>query len=305
MSGAEAVIAIQLVVAAIAVAGSIASAVISRKALGNAVPDPDLKKHPTADEGAAAAWLFGTKNRVSGQLIYLSDTRLVPISGASKGKTTQIAGWNYKVDVAIAWCRTECDPDPINRIWASGELIYAREHTANLVIPESFWQPRIVYGAFDFWHIGGQSVSDHCAPEPIHPRQRAKSSFAKMFFTTTKGTALDAECNLVASQMLHVSVTVAGAVVNPENNGTFNCTHWRAIDHPTDNTLQRWEVHFFRGSYTYPTIESIIASGGSPTELCDPINDPGLAGVGTELTMTLAFTVTGVSQYFPAGFLTT
>jgi hypothetical protein len=300
MSGAEAILAIQLVVAAVAIAGSVASAVISRKALGNAVPDPDLKKHPTADEGSAAAWLFGNHTRVSGQLIYLSEIRLVPIPGEDKGKSPTTVAWNYEVDVGIAWCRNVCDEDPITRIWASGELIYARIATLAIPLPtvlvksdESQWV------SFDHWNVPFNTpVGLNCSP-PKNPKLRLAGEGGTFFFATAKGSAVDSQMLLVQGQMLNVIVTISGSGAG--NDGAFRCTHWERYDDPADNSVNRWQLDFYRGAYQYPDFAD-VASG---EQICDPLNDPGHFTPGFDSGITLSFTVTGVSQYFPPGGLAT
>lgn len=302
MSGAEAVLAIQLVVAAIAIAGSVASAVIARRQIGNAVPDPDLKKHPTADEGSAAAWLFGGLTRVSGQLIYLAETRPIPVPGEEKGKSPQVVAWNYETDVAIAWCRNVCDEDPITRIWASGELIFARVATLDIALPETveradpaFWGP------FDHWNIpNGTTVDDtYCYPER-RPRERRFAVGGILYVTTDNSSVAHSQMNLVLGRMLNVEVTVSGSVIG--NNGVYKCTYWEKYDHPTDGSKTQWTIKLFRGNITYPNILDVLAT---PEQICQPISSPPLFFPDTESTLVLSFTVEGVSQYIPpAGMIT-
>lgn len=294
-----------IVMAGVAITGSIVSGILTRKAMSNAGPEPDRGKHPSADEGAAAAWLFGSRNRVTGQLIYMSKINRIPISATSKGKSAQaVGGWNYKVDVGIAWCRNEVDDGgldpvenyPINKLWASGQLIYAREYVVVAVIPSVTWQP---YQRWDKTFRGDFNVnSDYCEPG-IQPQQRLQQSLCNLLISVTIGDSVDQDFLLVASRIQYTPVTVTGSF-QAENNGTFSAHSLLRTDHPSNPLLARWWLKLNRGSYLYPPT-------GTPDQICTPsVQDPGEFQAGTDVPgLQISFTVTNASMYFPPGFMET
>lgn len=268
------------------VIGSIAA----RSLLGDvSTPPPDQRKHPTADEGTPAPWIFGPFNRVTGQVIYLSNIRNVPISGDQKGKSPQTTVWNYKCDVAIAWARTECSVPPVKRIWASGELIFQEEVTfvinegAVRMIPQTKWDafPGIdtPMPVGNFW----------CEPSQ-NPNQRRSVESQLMTWATVIGTTEDDDWHTLRGQMSGVDVTISGATFN---NGTFKCTSFRYFQ-PTDPTMSGWEMRVKRCEYSYPTNPPV------PEDVCVPNGVPGCTEAvdvpGTAATFT--FTISGFSLYF-------
>ena len=290
---------VSIVLAVVSVAASVTSAIIARRALGNAAEPPDLRKHPTSDEGNAAAWVFGPFNRVSGQVIYMSQIDPVPVPGSQKGKDDLAVVWTYKCDVAIAWCRNECfNPEPVSRIWASSELIFSPEALFTIPIasagitPEGFWGP--LPGPHD--RIPGGSI--YCRQQ-LRPTERIVHQLQTIGFIVPRDSDKDNDLRVIKNQSTNVVVTVTGTN-NPVNSGTFTIFFmWSDYDMPLFPTETQWEITVIRCTYDYPT-----PTAPTSTENCTPSNPSCMPGVFESTPLTMVITVTGFSLYFPPGGIT-
>lgn len=290
-----AIAVINIVAAVVSVAASVIGAVVARKALGNSVPAPDLRKHPTADEGAPAAWLFGPFNRVSGQIIYLQTIQLVPIGGEEKGKSKQITVWNYKCNVAIAWCRNECHPtNPVKRIWASGELIFSESTSFSIDLTGINLTKRTDWAAFPGIGVPMPLGNFYCRPAQ-DPMERRSIESQYMTFTTVKGSIEDDQLRSVQGQLSGIDITVTGTD-DPTNSGVFPFLSLTNDDaNPGSPTDTLWTLWLRRCSYDYPSAGEAV----TPEDVCVP-DGPTCNEAINDLNTpaTIAFTVTGFSLYF-------
>lgn len=295
-----AVAVVNIVLAVVSVAATVAGAVISRRRLDNAAPEPDLSKHPTADEGNAAAWIFGPYNRVSGQVIYLSKIEAVRVAGSEKGKSDQAVIFNYQATVGIAWCRNECEAQaPVSRIWASGELIFDKSRLFNIVLPDvdiymdQRWD--ILPGPHE--EVSGGNI--YCSPTG---RARNRITNRKMIlrFNVFENSQTDIDLLALQSQASTLPITISGTN-NPINSGTFTISSfWNDRDNPFIPGQIQWDVYIVRCVYIYPSPIAATAE-----ENCTPSN-PSCVSAVTEFNTPLTFevTVTGFSLYYPTNGIT-
>ena len=286
---------INIVLAAISIASTVVSTVIARRRLSNAAPPPDLARHPTADEGNPAPWLYGKFNRVRGQVIYLSRIRPVPIDGATKGKTPQTVVWNYQCNVAIAWCRNECALTPIRRIWASSELIFGEEVVFNISVTGVDLEAKSEWDAFVGFDGFAQPPNCRTYPDPRERKAREKQI---MCFVLLKTSVEDAQFRSAFTQMANVDITISGATL-AENNGVFRLEH---IGFDSISTTENeWQMTLLRCTYQYPNAAQAV----QPEDVCIPLNPScGAATDDDNTPATVSFTIDGFSLYYPPGGLT-
>jgi hypothetical protein len=271
-----------------AVIDSLVVSAISRS-LAPDIQPPDILRHPTADEGAPAPWVQGTSIRVPGQIIYLSALKEVGVPGSEKGKSDQIVVYNYFYNVGIAFARVKCDPEPITKIWASGELIYQREGIFNIDLDGGY----AMIGDQE-WHVwnGGGNITGadttYCKPS-FHPNKRRANERLLIRFSAPVGGNLEKEILGLVNQIAYTPVTISNCQVGA-NNGIYTVIN--VFDTGVVGLDRVFEMDFIRCVYQYQT----------PGDPCAPSNSPACVPVVDESSnshvITLDFTVSGFSGYF-------
>lgn len=180
---------------------------------------PDILRHPGADEGIGAPWVQGPETRVQGQVIWMSSIRQIETPGEDKDKSDQIVIWEFFVDIAIAWCRTETDPTtPIKFIWASGERIFIGGGTTITISADLFTvQPITDEAVFDFAGADATTVlvPSKCSQAQINTGKRRRREKFNLFFSVPVGSQSEEDMIfLVAGKQ----ITIFG--LNVANNGT-------------------------------------------------------------------------------------
>lgn len=269
---------------------------ISRRLLQQDAPPPDIRSQPGVDAGTPAPWVHGSAVRVPGTVLYMSEVRTRRIAGEDKGKAEgSTAGYRYTVDVAIAWCRNFCAIDPVRKIWASGELIYAINSQFQFDIPVYSITPE------DSWEPIPRQDTENGKPfcdKNRHPRNRKDYRDQWMAWLAIPGSPLDSLFSALRQQILFTNITITGAV-NPTNNGTFFCFFmWRQpTTYPIEpgavaHNVYVVRVHRCKIEYNDPAL---------PCEPDPPVCDesiPEFGGQTVTNTITITAQIPNFSRYF-------
>lgn len=275
---------------------AVAGSVISRRLLQKDAPPPDIREQPGVDAGTPAPWVHGSAVRVPGTVLYMSEVRARRIPGEEKGKAEgTTAGYRYTVDVAIAWCRNFCAIDPVQKIWASGELIYGINTGFNFDID--------VYSIenLDRWTQIPRQDTQNGKPfcnRNRHPKRRKNYRNQWMVWLAIPGSPLDNLFQSIKRGILFTNITITGAI-NAANNGTFFCLSMFKQDYtyPIDpgaviHNVYEVEVRRCKIEYNDPAL---------PCEPDPPVCDPAVDEyVGQVLfnTLTVTVQIPNFSRYF-------
>lgn len=258
---------------------AIIGSALAKRLISSDVPPPDIRAFPGVDPGVPAPWVHGSAVRAPGTVIYLSEIRQRAIPGDEKGKDpTVTAGYNYFVDIAIAWCRNECFIDPVRKIWASGELIYTLNSQFQFTI-----DVYAITHAPRWWRFAQRPRVTDGKPwcdRNRRPRSRIFQIDQNMTWLAIPGSDRDQLFDALTRAIAYTFITIAGCI-NAANNGTFFCTGMHKMGHQTTigpTTYNIYEVNCRRCNVTYPDLNNPCEPDPTP---CDeavfesvPIEDP-------------------------------
>lgn len=282
-----------------AVIDSVVGTAIARKLTAQDATPPEIPKNPGVDQGVPAPWVHGSAIRVPGTVIYVSETRQVPIYGDEKGKSAgTVAGYDYFVDIAIAWCRNMCDTDPVRKIWASSELIYSIN--AEVSFDVDIYGMSNVDNWFEFSRDVRTEDGKPWCNRNKRPTRRVVQRDQDMALMAPVGSDLDNLMFALTGSLHQIDVTVAGCI-NADNNGTFFCTGYYKKDFTFTTpgnpgvTYNIYAMVLRRCNLEYP--DPNLPCEPDPTP-CDPTVTENVDDDPTSNTITISAFVPNFSKYF-------
>ena len=249
-------------------------------------------KVPAVDEGAGIPWVLGSNIRLPGQVIWLNVRKPKPTSKTkSDGSTID----RYFIDVAIAWTRNRCNPNPVRKIWASNEVIYLGDDVPVTVVADSHRlerreESRLIDGPEFGFHPNNQ----WCSPGPSDDNEswRLQKEGMALWFSATVGTETE---SLLAFFREGLPVTISNAA-DPDNDGVYDIIS--ITDQGVSGGFRTYHFRLHRCNYVYD----------NAVDPCVPI-DPGACvevvdenAAGITLSQTIPG---GFSPYFPEGTIET
>ena len=198
------------------------------------------------------------------------------VPGSSKGKDPDAEISQPQADVAIAWCRNRCNPDPVMRIWASGELIFTGEDIPLVVETNSY--DITSFGTTDEINKTGTVDNFYCEVK-FNKTLRRSQEWAYLHITVTPGSQNEANMDMIPFGSM-VTLTGTGS-----NDGTYILNDWAFL---------------ILGNYALGLLKCAIAYDDN-VDRCNPINPAACVPFVDESGGTITLTVIapgGISQYF-------
>jgi hypothetical protein len=222
--------------------------------------------------------------------MWLNVREPVPVDGSTKGKGEGTTIDNYFADIAIAWCRNRCNPDPVRRIWASNELIYQQDITQIQITADNYGIiPITETELFDPLDATLEtSFCESLGSGGLGPFNR--KTFERAFLTVAV-PALTGNIDTLAAFVVGPNFTISGSI-NPSNDGTYDVIS--ITDLGVSGGIATYRFYIQRCFYQYLTFPCIPDNSGT----CGPF----IAESGTDLD--IVQDIAGDDNiYFPDGTL--